>query len=176
MTENGTSNFLENVTSSPYAEECPTTTVSTPYSQSAIGKESNSSKAFLIGAASVTGVCIIFGIGLLYRLHLGRKKAECRIHHNMVYDLEETSRIRENSSVHEEPAEPLYGECSYEDTCYSTLVLRVNNESGREPNTSRQPVFTDDDNIYEFAHCYTRHSDEGQPPNVYITDLIEATE
>lgn len=94
----------------------------------------------------------------------------------MVYDLEDTSRIRENSSVREEPAEPLYGECSYEDTCYSTLVLRVNNESGREPNTYRQPVFTDDDNIYEFAQRYTHHSNEGQPTNVYITDLTEAAE
>lgn len=94
----------------------------------------------------------------------------------MVYDLGDIPRIRENPSVHQEPAEPLYGECSYEDTCYSTLVLRVNNESGREPNTSRQPVFTDDDNIYEFAQRYTHHSDEGQPLNVYITDLIEATE
>lgn len=76
---------------------------------------------------------------------------ECRVHHNMVYNLEDTSRIRENPSVREETAEPLYGKCSYEDTCYSTLVLRVNNECGRKPNTPLQPVFTDDDNIYEFA-------------------------
>ncbi|XP_052712919.1 uncharacterized protein LOC128186960 [Crassostrea angulata] len=182
MTNNDASFLLENVTSSPYEEECPSTndvlsasTVSTPYSQSPIGMhppESNFRRSFLIGAAIVTGLCIVFGIGLLYRLHLGRNKAECRVHHNMVYDLGDTSRIRENPSVHEEPAEPLYGECSYEDT-YSTLVLRVNNESGREPNTSRQPVFTDDDNIYEFAHRYTYHSDEGEPTNVYITGMTE---
>nr|XP_034337031.1 uncharacterized protein LOC117692618 [Crassostrea gigas] len=190
MTKNGTGIFLENVTYSAFTEECPTTTDvlstttglmynTTTDSQSAIGipsPESNSRIAFLIVAASVTGVCIVFGIGLLFRLHLGRNKAECRVHHNMVYDLEDTSRFRENPSVHEEPAEPLYGECSYEDTCYSTLVLRVNNESGREPNTSRQPVFTDDDNIYEFAQRYTHHSDEGPPPNVYITDMTEAAE
>lgn len=45
-------------------------TGSTTYPQSAIGMhplESNSRIAFLIGAASVTGVCIVFGIGLLYR-------------------------------------------------------------------------------------------------------------
>ncbi|XP_052714483.1 uncharacterized protein LOC128187875 [Crassostrea angulata] len=186
MTNNDISIFLENVTYSPFAEECPTTTDelststdNTTDSQSAIGipsPESNSTIAFLIVAASVTSVCIVFGIGLLYRLHLGRNKAECRVHHNMVYDLGDISRIRENPSVREEPAEPLYGECSYEDTCYSTLVLRVNNESGREPNTLRQPVFTDDDSIYELAHRYTYHSDEGQPTNVSITDMTEAAE
>uniref|UniRef100_A0A8W8JZ65 EMI domain-containing protein n=1 Tax=Magallana gigas TaxID=29159 RepID=A0A8W8JZ65_MAGGI len=186
MTKNGNSHILENVTYSPFAEGCPTTTDSlstttdtTTDSQSAIGVpslESLSKIPFLIGAASVTSLCFVFGIGLLYRLHLGRNKAECRVHHNMVYDLEDTSRIQENPCVHEEPAEPLYGECSYEDTCYSTLVLRVNKESGREPNTSRQPVFTDDDNIYEYAHRYTHHSDEGQPTNVYITDMTEAAE
>lgn len=94
----------------------------------------------------------------------------------MVYDLEDTSRIRENPSVREERAEPMYGECSYEEACYSKLILRVNNESRREHNTSRQPVFTDDDNIYEFVQRYTHHSDEGQPPNVYITDFTEAAE
>ncbi|XP_052714482.1 uncharacterized protein LOC128187873 [Crassostrea angulata] len=178
MTNNGTSIFLENVTYSSFAEECPTRYTTTD-SESAFGKhspESHSRIAFLIVAASVTGVCIVFGIGLLYRLHLGRNKAECRVHHNMVYDLGDTSRIRENPCVHKEPAEPLYGECSYEDTCYSTLVLRVNNESGREPNTLRQPAFTDDDNIYEYAHRYTHHSDEGRPTDVYITDMTEAAE
>lgn len=85
MTNNGTSIFSENVTYSSYTEECPTTTDvlstttglmynTTPYSQSANGNananslESNSRIAFLIGAASVTGVCIVFGIGLLCRL------------------------------------------------------------------------------------------------------------
>ncbi|XP_052714487.1 uncharacterized protein LOC128187878 [Crassostrea angulata] len=164
MTNNETNISLKNVTSSPYAEECPstiqvlsTTTVSTAQTSTA-PLEKKFKIEFLIGAASVTCVCIVSGIGLLYRLHFGRKKAGIRIHHNMVYDLEDTSRIRGNPTVHEEPAEPLYGECSYEDTCYSKLVLRVNND----PHTSRQPVFTDEDNIYEFAQRYTHHSDEGQ--------------
>lgn len=72
MTKNGTSIFLENVTYSPFAEECPTTTDvlstttglmynTTRDSQSAIGipsPESNSRIAFLIGAAVVTGVAL----------------------------------------------------------------------------------------------------------------------
>ncbi|XP_065934896.1 uncharacterized protein [Magallana gigas] len=197
VTNNGTSILLENVTYSPFAEECPTTTDVLSTSTGLMykirldeglvtklhsvttgtpNKDTNFKISFLIAAAGVTAVCSVFGIGLLYRLRLMRKKQECRVHHNMVYDLEDISRLRENPSAREEPAEPLYGECSYEDTCYSTLVLRVNNESGRVPNTSRQPVFTDDDNIYEFAQRYTHHSDEGQPLNVYVTDLIEATE
>lgn len=64
----------------------------------------------------------------------------------------------ENPSVHEKPAEPLYGKCSYEDTCIH-YSLRVNNESSRELNTSRQPV----DDVYEFAHSYTHNKVDGQP-------------
>lgn len=79
----------------------------------------------------------------------------------------------ENPSVHEEPADPLYSECGYEDTCYSIhCSLRVNKESGRELNTSRQPV----DNVYEFAHSYTHNRVNGQPNlDVFNTDLIKET-
>lgn len=54
----------------------------------------------------------------------------------MMYDLEESPRIQEISNdhvEHVEPAEHIYGTCSYEEACYSTLALRVNNESVLEP-------------------------------------------
>lgn len=75
---------------------------------------------------------------------------ECRVQPNVLGNLEESPRIRENPNDDEESAEHLYGACSYEDTCYSTLVLRVNNESALEPCTSRQP-FYNDNNVYELA-------------------------
>lgn len=75
---------------------------------------------------------------------------ECRVQPNVLGNLEESPRIRENSNHDEESAEHLYGACSYEDTCYSTLALRVNNESALEPCTSRQP-FYNDNNVYELA-------------------------
>lgn len=68
----------------------------------------------------------------------------------MVYYLEESPRIQENPNDYEEPVEHLYGTGSYENTCYSTLTLRVNNESGQEPSTLRQPVYNDD-NLYELV-------------------------
>lgn len=55
--------------------------------------------------------------------------------------------IQENPN---EPVEHMYSTGSYEDTCYSTLTLRVNNESGQEPSTLRQPVYNDD-NLYELV-------------------------
>lgn len=75
---------------------------------------------------------------------------ERRNHHNVMYDLEESPRIQENPNDYEEAAEHLYGTCSYEEACYSTLTLRVNNESGREPSTLRQPNYNDD-NVYELV-------------------------
>lgn len=63
-------------------------------------------------------------------------------------ELEESPRIQENLNDYEEATEHLYGSCSYEEACYSTLTLRVNNESG--PNTSRQIVYNGD-NVYELA-------------------------
>lgn len=68
----------------------------------------------------------------------------------MLGNSEESQRVRENPNDYEESAEHLYGACSYEDTCYSTLALRVNNESALEPCTSRQPVHNDN-NVYELA-------------------------
>lgn len=65
-----------------------------------------------------------------------------------MYDLEESPRIQENPTDNEEAAEHLYGTCIYEEACYSTLTLRVNNESG--PNTLRQLVYNDD-KVYELA-------------------------
>lgn len=63
-------------------------------------------------------------------------------------ELEESPRIQEHLNDYEEATEHLYGSCSYEEACYSTLTLRVNNESG--PNTSRQIVYNGD-NVYELA-------------------------
>lgn len=69
-----------------------------------------------------------------------------------MYNLEESPRIQENPNDYEEPEEHLYGTGRYEDTSYSTLTLRVNNESGQEPSTCtlRQPVYNDD-NLYELV-------------------------
>lgn len=66
----------------------------------------------------------------------------------------------------------MYGECRYEDTCYSTLVLKVNNESVLEPNTPRQPV----DDVNKFAQNFTHNKVNGQP-NVHMfkTDWIKVT-
>uniref|UniRef100_K1R484 Uncharacterized protein n=1 Tax=Magallana gigas TaxID=29159 RepID=K1R484_MAGGI len=75
---------------------------------------------------------------------MAAEKGDC--HHNMMYDLEESPRIQEIPNDHAEPAEHLYGSCSYEDTCYSTLALRVNIESVLEPCSSRQEVFNEDNN------------------------------
>lgn len=67
-----------------------------------------------------------------------------------MYYLEVSPRIQENPNDYEEPVENLYGTGSYEDTSYSTLTLRVNNESGQEPSTLRQPDYNDD-NLYELV-------------------------
>lgn len=79
---------------------------------------------------------IIVKNNILFFLNLER----CS-HHNMMYDLEESPRIQEIPNDHVEAAEHLYGTCSYEEACYSTLSLRVNNESVLEPCASRQEVF-----------------------------------
>lgn len=67
-----------------------------------------------------------------------------------MYYSEVSPRIQENPNDYEEPEEHLYGTGSYEDASYSTLTLRMNNESGQEPSTLRQPVYNDD-NLYEFV-------------------------
>lgn len=77
----------------------------------------------------------------------------------MVFDLEQSPRIQGNPNDYEEPAEHLYSTCSYEDTCYSALVLRMNNESVLEPRTSRQEIFNDE-NVHELANSFERQSDE----------------
>lgn len=94
----------------------------------------------------------------------------------MMYDLEESPRIQENPNDQVEQVEHLYGACSYEEACYSTLALRVNNESVMGPCTSRQEVFNDD-NVYELAYSFERRHDEGQSPSVFIhvSNLSEAT-
>lgn len=66
----------------------------------------------------------------------------------MINELEESPRIQENPNDYEEATEHMYGSCSYDEDCYSTLTLRVNNESG--PNTLRQLIYNDD-NVYELA-------------------------
>lgn len=62
----------------------------------------------------------------------------------MVYDLEEPPRIQKYPNDNAGAAEHLYGTCSYDDTCYSTLTLRVIDESVLGPCTSKQEVFNDD--------------------------------
>lgn len=67
--------------------------------------------------------------------------------------MEEDQRITENAAVPDEQAEHLYGTCTYEEACYSTLTLRVNNESFQNPFTSTEPDRVDD-NVYDFADYY----------------------
>lgn len=92
----------------------------------------------------------------------------------MMYDLEESPRIQEIPNDHAEPAEHLYGSCSYEDTCYSTLALRVNIESVLEPCSSRQEVFNED-NVYGLAFSFERQHDEEHTPHAFISNMSEAT-
>lgn len=92
----------------------------------------------------------------------------------MMYDLEESPRIQEIPNDHVEAAEHLYGTCSYEEACYSTLSLRVNNESVLEPCASRQEVFNED-NVYGLAYSFERQHDEEQTPHAFISNMSEAT-
>lgn len=92
----------------------------------------------------------------------------------MVYDLEVLPRIQENPNDYEDLAEHLYGSCSYEDTCYSTVTLRVNNDSVLETCTPIQEV-SNDDNFHELAYSFERQRDERQTPNAFISTLGEAT-
>lgn len=88
-----------------------------------------------------------------------------------MYDLEEPPRIHESPNDNEEAAEHLYGTCSYDDTCYSTLTLRV---EVLGPCTSKQEVFNDD-NVYELAYSFERQNDEEHTPHAFISNMSEAT-
>lgn len=91
-----------------------------------------------------------------------------------MYDIEEPPRIQENPNDYEGAAEHLYGTCSYEEACYSTLALRVNDGSVMGPCTSKQEVFSDD-NVYELTDSFERQNDEEQTPHAFISNLREAT-
>lgn len=92
----------------------------------------------------------------------------------MVYDIEEPPRNQENPNDYEGAAEHLYGTCSYAEPCYSTLAVRVNDESVMGPCTSKQEIFSDD-NVYELTYSFERQNDEEKTPHAFISNLNEAT-